>query len=143
MSVELWFLDASAFVKLLKVEAESVHLERWMRGRDVASSDLLRTEARRAVAHLSDRVRQRCDELLAEVPMIRLVPAVLDRAGKIGGQPLRTLDAIYLACAEQLGDDLAGFVSYDHRQLLAVQSRGIRTASPGGAHVGDRFLPDE
>ena len=127
----MWFLDASAFVKLLVVEPESTELRRWIRGRDVASSDLLRTEARRAVAGEAADVRRHCEELLAEIPMIRLVPAVLDRAGELPGQRLRSLDAIYLACALRLGDDLAGIVSYDARQLVAAEGLGIATSSPG------------
>ena len=127
----MWFLDASAFVKLLVVEPESTELRRWIRGRDLASSDLLRTEARRAVAGEPAHVRRHCEELLAEIPMIRLVPAVLDRAGELPGQRLRSLDAIYLACALRLGDDLAGIVSYDARQLVAAEGLGIATSSPG------------
>ena len=127
----MWFLDASAFVKLLVVEPESTELRRWIRGRDLASSDLLRTEARRAVAGEPADVRRHCEELLAEIPMIRLVPAVIDRAGELPGQRLRSLDAIYLACAPRLGDDLAGIVSYDARQLVAAEGLGIATSSPG------------
>ncbi|MDE0268644.1 MAG: hypothetical protein OXI96_06370 [Acidimicrobiaceae bacterium] len=46
-NAELWFLDASAFVKLITAELESEELKRWMRGRSFVPSDLLRTEARR------------------------------------------------------------------------------------------------
>lgn len=127
----MWFLDASAFVKLLIVEPESAELLQWIRGRDLASSDLLRTEARRAVAGEPTNVRRRCEQLLAEIPKIRLVPAVLDRAGELPGQELRSLDAIYLACALRLGDDLSGLVSYDRRQLRAAAALGIPTISPG------------
>ena len=129
----MWFLDASAFVKLLIFEPESTELRQWIRGRDLASSDLLRTEARRAVAGEPQEVRRQCEELLGEIPKIRLVPAVLDRAGELPGQGLRSLDAIYLACALRLGDDLSGIVSYDLRQLAAAEALGIRTRSPGAS----------
>lgn len=129
----MWFLDASAFVKLLIVEPESAELRRWIRGRDLASSDLLRTEARRAVAGEPAEVRLHCERLLAEIPKIRLVPAILDRAGDLPGQGLRSLDAIYLACALRLGDDLSGIVSYDLRQLAAAEGLGIPISSPGAS----------
>lgn len=74
-----------------------------------------------------------CDEHLAAVHKVRLSPALLDRAGRIPGPGLRSLDAIYLACAEQLGDDVAGFVSYDSRQLAVAERLGLRTLSPGAA----------
>ena len=131
MSGDLWFVDASAFFKLLVIEPESAELRRWAFGRRLASSDLLRTEARRAVARQPENVMRSCDEHLAGVHKVRLTPALLDRAGRIPGPELRSLDAIYVACAEQLGDDLAGFVSYDSRQLAAARELGIPTASPG------------
>ena len=127
----MWFLDASAFVKLLIVEPESAGLRQWIGDRDLVSSDLLRTEARRAVAGEPPEVRRYCEELLAAIPKIRLVPAVLDRAGRLPGARLRSLDAIYLACALRLGEDLAGLVSYDARQLRAADRLGIPTVSPG------------
>lgn len=130
-SGEMWFLDASAFVKLLVAEPESAELRRWIRGRDLVSSDLLRTEARRAVAGEPGEVRRYCEELLEEIPKIRLVPAVLDRAGELPGRALRSLDAIYMACALRLDDDLSGIVSYDTRQLAAAEALGIPTCSPG------------
>ena len=133
MSGDLWFLDASAFLKLMLDEAESAEMRRWAHGRRLASSDLLRTEARRGVAHMEASVSRSCDEFLAVVHKVRLTPALLDRAGRIPGSGLRSLDAIYLACAEQLGDDLAGFVSYDGRQLVAAERLGLRTLSPGAA----------
>ena len=136
MSAELWFVDASAFVKLLVIEPESAQLRGWTHGRDLVSSDLLRTEARRALSGRPTEVRRRCEELLSAIPMIRLVPAVLDRAGKLPGEGLRSLDAIYLACALRLGDDLAGLVSYDARQIDAADALGIPTVSPGVSSTG-------
>lgn len=127
----MWFLDTSAFVKLLIVEPESVDLRRWIDGRELVASDLLRTEARRAVAGEAAEIVHHCERLLAEIPKIRLVPAVLDRAGELPGQGLRSLDAIHLACALRLGDDLTGIVSYDARQLAAAEGLGIPTISPG------------
>jgi len=133
MSGDLWFLDASAFLKLLLNEPESAELERWRAGRRLASSDLLRTEARRGVAHMEASVSRSCDELLAGIEKVRLTPALLDRAGRIPGRGLRTLGAIYVVSALQLGDDLADFVSYDRRQLAAAERLGLRTLSPGAA----------
>ena len=133
MSGDRWFLDASAFVKLLVAEPESEELVRLTNGSPLASSDLLRTEARRAVARQPAYVMRSCDELLAGIHKVRLTPALLDRAGRIPGPGLRSLDAIYLACALQLGDEVDEFISYDHRQLAAAERLGLRTVSPGAA----------
>ena len=133
MSGDLWFLDASAFLKLLVVEPESAELRRWAIGRRLASSDLLRTEARRGVAQMEPSVSRDCEEHLAGVHKVRLTPALLDRAGRLPGHGLRTFDAIYVASALQLGDELADFVSYDRRQLAAAERLGLRTSSPGAS----------
>ena len=61
MSGDRWFVDASAFVKLLVTEPESEDLWRRTGGDPLASSDLLRTEARRAVAHQPAYVMRSCD----------------------------------------------------------------------------------
>ena len=68
--------------------------------------------------------------------MVRLVPALLDRAGKLPGHRLRSLDAIYVACALRLGDDLTGLVSYDERQIAAADALGISTVSPSASRMG-------
>lgn len=43
---------------------------------------------------------------------------------------LRSLDAIHLATARELGDDLVAVVTYDTRMLAAAKDLGIATASP-------------
>lgn len=131
MNGEIWVLDASAFVKLIRTEAESGELRQWAAGRHLVSSALLRTEARRAVAEEDSEVRRRCEQLLADTHLVELTAAMLDAAGRIPGRNLRTLDAIYLACAVHIGDDLGGIVSYDARQIAVAQALGIATASPG------------
>lgn len=131
MSAELWYLDTSAFVKLLVAEEHSEAFRAWLDGRRPVSSDLLRTEARRAVLDELAAVRRRCEELLRAVALVRLRPAVLDRAGRLPARRLRSLDAIHLAAAQELEDDLAGVVSYDRRQLEAAEEIGIKAVSPG------------
>lgn len=131
MSGDVWMLDGSAFVKLIKIETESNELRTWVRERRCVSSALVRTEARRAVAGEESNLRHRCEQRLDETNFIELTASVLDSAGRMPGRHLRSLDAIYVACALELGDDLAGLVSYDARQLAAAEALDIPTASPG------------
>ena len=44
---------------------------------------------------------------------------------------LRTLDAVHLATAMAVGDDLEVIVTYDERMIEAARLVGLRTASPG------------
>ena len=131
MSAERWYLDSSAFVKLVLNEPESHALDRWVTGRSLVSSDLFRTEARRAVASETVGIRRRCHQLLDVIPMIQIMPYLFDRAGDLPVGGLRSLDAIHLACAQELGSDLAGLVSYDRRQIKAATSLDLPVVSPG------------
>lgn len=133
MNGEAWVLDASAFVKLVRPESESAALAAWVQQRRVASSALLRTEARRAFANDDLTSRLLCDQRLAEMHLISVTNTVLDAAGRLPGHHLRSLDAIYIASALALGDDLAGLVSYDARQLAAAVDLDIATASSGAS----------
>ncbi|MCY4630644.1 MAG: PIN domain-containing protein [bacterium] len=101
-------------------DERSEALRVWLAGRRSVSSDLLRTEARRAVLDEPAALRRRCEELLGAVASVRLRPAVLDRAGRLPLRRLRSLDATHLAAAQELEDDLAGVAGYDLRQLDAA-----------------------
>lgn len=124
-----WFVDTSAFVKLVHVEAHSDAMLDWFGEHEHVACDLLRVEARRASS--GDEVAlTAADELLAELPMLALTPDLLDRAGRLEGQ-LRSLDAIHVTAALELGPDLAGIVTYDHRMVTAAAELGLVVVSPG------------
>ena len=55
---------------------------------------------------------------------------VLETASRLPDPMLRTLDAIHVATALLIRDDLDVLVSYDHRMLAAAAARGLPTASP-------------
>jgi hypothetical protein len=96
-------------VKLAVREAESAALRRYFgRHRPLVSSALARTEVLRALLPLGrDAVRQG-REVLARVDLLRVNDRVLDAAGLLASSELRSLEAIHLASAEQLGSDLRG-----------------------------------
>ena len=131
MNDEVWLLDASAFVKLVTNERETEALHEWVAGRNVVSSALLRTEARRAVAGSDILTRRRCEHRLLAMDLVELTPTILDTAGRLPGRALRALDAIYVACALDMGADLDGIVSYDKRQIAAAEMQGLTVVSPG------------
>ena len=43
---------------------------------------------------------------------------------------LRSLDAIHLACAVELGDELDGFVTYDDRLATAARALAMPVVAP-------------
>ena len=131
MSGSVWYLDTSAFVKQLRRERESAALRQWLdRDQEVVSSDLLRTEARRTVLGAPRELRLRCEELLDAITLIRLTPELFDAAGTLEPRGMRSLDALHLAAALTLGEELAGIVAYDRRLLAAAASLEINALSP-------------
>lgn len=125
------YLDASAFVKLIRAEAESEALRDWLVShRERTSSALLRTEVLRAVrlGHASDLTWAR--ELLEAVVLVPIDDTVLEAAGLLDPGALRTLDAIHLATASYLGPDVDALVTYDRRMIEAAGRLGLPVASP-------------
>jgi predicted nucleic acid-binding protein len=94
------------------------------------SSALLRTEALRAVRHLGPAALAIVREALRRVDLIAIDDRVLDMAGMLEPGVLRTLDAIHLATALAVGDDLEAVVTYDDRMVAAARLVGVRTVAP-------------
>lgn len=54
---------------------------------------------------------------------------IRDRASMLPG--LKTLDAVHVATAEVLGDELSILLTYDKRMAEIARARGLPVASPG------------
>ncbi len=127
------YADSSALVKLLADEPETLALERHLLsdGRSLVSSALAQVEVFRA-ARLAGTVGEAATKtrlLLDEVGILALSDAVLARAARLDPPALRSLDAIHLASALELG--VAEMLVYDHRLADAARSQGITVSSPG------------
>lgn len=127
------YLDSSAFVKVLVEEPESGALRAFLAGSPArrVSSTLLRVEALRAVRHLGSDTLAAIREGLRRVDLIGIDDRILDAAGILEPKILRTLDAIHLATALTLGDDLDAIVTYDDRMTEAARLLGLSTQRPG------------
>jgi len=125
------YLDSSAIVKLVIAEAESLALRQYLlQRRPLVSSALARTEVLRALLDEGDDGATRGRAVLASLDLIRVNDRVLDDAARLLPSEVRSLDAIHLATAQQLGGDLDQIVSYDDRMLRAANWLGMRTARP-------------
>lgn len=129
----IWYLDTSATAKLVRKEDGSAALRRWLRTRTWLSSDLQRTELRRAAARCGGRAPARADRLLGEIDLVVIDATVFDAAGRLAVADLRSLDALHIAAALALGPDLAGIVAYDRRLRASAVSLGLAVAAPGSA----------
>lgn len=125
------YLDSSAIVKLAVEEPESGALRRYLRRRrPLVSSALARTETLRALLLEGDEGVARGRAVLARMDLLRVNDRVLNAAGTLLPDDLRSLDAIHLATAQELGSDLARLVTYDERMSEAARHVGLRTARP-------------
>ncbi len=128
-----FYLDTSAAVKLVIHERETAALLRWsvLPGRSIVSSDLTRTELVRATRRVSpDRIEQ-VRLLLSSLTLLSLSTDVFERAALLEPDSLRALDAIHLAAAMSLGDDLEAIVTYDGRLSEAAAANGVAVIAPG------------
>ena len=126
------YLDSSAFVKLVVEETKSAAVRSFLadRGARRVSSALLRTECLRAVRRLGPDALATVREGLRRVDLIGIDDRILDAAGILEPRVLRTLDAIHLATAMAVGDDLEAILSYDEQMLEAARLLGLPTATP-------------
>ena len=124
------YLDTSAAVKLLLLEEESLAIRAYVSDQDWASSALLRTELVRAVVRVDPSVVPRALDLLLQPRLLAIEARILDTAARLSPPSLRSLDAIHLASALELRDELTAFVAYDDRLLAAASALGMPVASP-------------
>ena len=125
------YLDASAIVKLIVREPESEALECWLgEGRqEIVSCALVRTEVVRAAAPWGPEAILRARRLLDRLDLIVLDDELLDLAGELV-EPLRSLDAIHVAAALELGEELEAFVTYDAKMTRAAEALGLLVVAP-------------
>jgi predicted nucleic acid-binding protein len=133
MSAErrLTYVDSSAIVKLVVAEPESKALRRYLaRRQPLVSSALARTEVARALLPTGTEAVARGHDALRRIQLLRVNDRVLDEAGRIEPAELRSLDAIHLASARQLGAAVKQIVTYDERMAGAAEALGWSVASP-------------
>jgi len=135
--VGLFYLDASALVKLLRDEPESAALRTFVADGDMVSCELCLVELPRAIRRASaqeprlplDILLARASELLDALGLLPLDRGLLSSAGAITEPALRSLDSIHVIAAVAVSP-LDAFVSYDERQSAAARLAGLRTLAP-------------
>lgn len=73
---------------------------------------------------------QRARAVLDAVILLSLPSATFERAADLDPESLRSLDALHLAEALELGDELNGIITYDNRLAEAARARGIEVIAP-------------
>lgn len=125
------YLDTSALTKLVVAEAESKALRTWLRtDREPVACDLARTELIRAVRRSAPDRLLHARAVLDSLTLIDVTTSIFEQASRLDPTSLRSLDAIHLAAALNLGDDLDSMVTYDDRLAEAANLNGIPVTAP-------------
>lgn len=127
-----FYLDTSAAVKLVVAEAGSTALLRWLRTNadEAVSSDLLRTELLRATRRAAPDQMVRARTVLESLTLLKLTTEICERAATLEPTMLRSLDALHIAAALELGDELTALVTYDEHMTRGASMLGIPVATP-------------
>ena len=129
----MYYLETSAAVKLVVAERGSTALRRWLVSRDdrMMSSDLLRTELLRTTRRAAPEAMEQARAVLDSLLLVTLSASVCERATLLEPEVLRSLDALHLASALEVGDELEGVITYDRRLREGAQALGITVHAPG------------
>ena len=126
---EISYLDASAIVKLVLDEPDSLSMLRWYHESDrVVTSRVGVVETRRAASRRDGDPAQLA-AVIGQLGIFELDDDIDRRASAIGPQSLRTLDAIHLATAMSI-PGLDSFVTYDDRLAEAARAVGLPVVRP-------------
>lgn len=127
------YLDSSALVKLVIWEEGSDALaEALLSFPSSVSSALASVEVQRTIRRATPdaEVLARAQQVLAGLILLKLDDAVLRTAAEIPPQALRSLDALHLASALSVGEDLEALITYDDRLATAARESGLRVLAP-------------
>lgn len=106
-------------------------MREYVRGQErQVSCRLARVEVLRAVRGRGTDALSRAREVVAGLDLIQLDDALLDTAVGLPVPGLRSLDAIHLAAALSLGDELSALVTYDDRMARAARLLGLEVVAP-------------
>lgn len=131
--MSLYYADTSAVIKLLAEESHSKAFAAFYDSHADAewvSSALLRIEVARAVTRAAPALLPDARDLLSAFSYVAIDDEIVEAAMSEPDRALRSLDAIHLATARILAEDLDGLVTYDARLVTAANDAGLSVLSP-------------
>jgi predicted nucleic acid-binding protein len=128
----LVYLDTSAFVKLVIPEPETAALIAALTPKAIlVASEILEVEAVRATRRSTGEGGVAAARTqLAGVRLLPLTDQIRRRACELEPPTLRSLDAIHIATALDLGERLECVYAYDASMATAASQAGLRISAP-------------
>ncbi|HEY1875298.1 MAG TPA: type II toxin-antitoxin system VapC family toxin [Steroidobacteraceae bacterium] len=126
------YVDASALVKLFKAERETNAFRAALSDWPVqVASELIRVEAVCTARRLGGKeVLQRAHAAIERINLIPISPEIIDLATAAHTPPLRAMDAIHLATALTMREDLGAIFVYDSDLHAAAQAHHLNPLAP-------------
>ena len=126
------YVDASALVKLFKAERETEAFRTALADWPVqVASELIRIDAICTARRLGDQdVLQRAKAALERINLIPVTPEIIELATNPYTPPLRAMDAIHLATAITMREDLGAMFVYDGDLHAAAQAHSLHPIAP-------------
>ena len=125
------YIDSSALVKLIVTESESQELRSFLsQVSDLISSNIARLEvARFRNVYLDSHPIRSLEDRLSYISMTNSLVSLSIALGL--PRITRALDAIHLASAFWMRDEIVGIITYDQKMSSAATKLGLPTFSPG------------
>jgi uncharacterized protein len=126
------YVDASALVKLFKAERETEAFRTALADWPVqVASELIRVEAICTARRLGDQdALQRAKAALERINLIPVTPEIIELATNAYAPPLRAMDAIHLATAITMREDLGAMFVYDGDLHAAAHAQRLSPIAP-------------
>jgi predicted nucleic acid-binding protein len=139
----LVYLDTSAFVKLVIPEPETAALVTALTPKTLlVASEILEVEALRATRRATGEDGATAARTqLAGVRLLPLTDQIRRRACELEPPTLRSLDAIHIATALDLGERLVCMYAYDVRMATAASEAGLRVCAPTAEQPSTKEAP--
>ena len=126
------YVDASALVKLFKAERETEAFRAALADWPVqVASEIIRVEAVCTARRLGGKdVLRRASATLERISLIPLTAEIIELATDAHTPPLRAMDAIHLATALSMREDLGAMFVYDSDLLAAATVHRLNPLAP-------------
>ena len=126
------YLDTGALVKLVVAQPETAALRAWLTERPEphVSCNLARTELLRIMRDVApDRVVM-ARLVLDSLVLTEVTADIFEAAGRLDTGVMNCRNAVHLAAALDLGDDLDSLVTYNEHLASGARSYGVPVTAP-------------